>query len=553
MRIYTSACNVHFGRETFDRLLQKYTENCNYIGVLSAILNNFHPSLWGERALKLVSVIEKSQSSKMWATSVDAYVALGRGMITQPPEKEKHRLQILNKAWKVIKNVQDIKKYTSACCVYVELLVRHYSEKEVLILLKDIAKRISRDIAKEEITTGAQDEVLSDLEAIAQNIVVEADEFGAVLTSAHFLTIMDMFTPDKKMRLCKQLLVSFASSKHTTSDAVIIHTVFDLARNLHDNIDSLSFDDERRQIAKLISDFIQKVDFGRDLEHQLNVYVDCRAAFPNLDLVTERLVLATAQLVMRTYSIVKGRHSRKTGSFVKACLAFCHVTIPSIEKVFKRIRLFILCGQVALQNQCIPQADTMFKEVIALLPTVPATLTEDRKKRSTEPRLRDVVGTLLSCLVVVPGHPDPTKGPFYLIKQLLQAIKHVNWQNPAAHAEMFIEAVGVLAAYDQRSLPYRVKFVQANDELYAGATKYKRDLLKHLETVIKEVTTYINESAAPHPGATHQIIPEPTATLALQLFDTVCHHEYDLGDFFSLKTVLKFKYLNVDSFISCFK
>ena len=35
------------------------------------------------------------------------------------------------------------------------------------------------------------------------------------------------------------------------------------------------------------------------------VYVDCRAAFPNLDRVTERLVHSTAKLVMRTYKIVK--------------------------------------------------------------------------------------------------------------------------------------------------------------------------------------------------------------------------------------------------------
>ena len=75
------------------------------------------------------------------------------------------------------------------------------------------------------------------------------------------------------------------------------------------------------------SDFIQKVDFGRDLEHQLNgpffsvksctgnaycppnacvaVYVDCRAAFPNLDRVTERLVHSATKLIMRTYKIVK--------------------------------------------------------------------------------------------------------------------------------------------------------------------------------------------------------------------------------------------------------
>ena len=44
-----------------------------------------------------MGVIEKSKTSKKWATTSDAYVALGRGMILQPPESEKHRLAILNK------------------------------------------------------------------------------------------------------------------------------------------------------------------------------------------------------------------------------------------------------------------------------------------------------------------------------------------------------------------------------------------------------------------------------------------------------------------------
>lgn len=501
-------------RDTFDRLLQTYCEHCNYIGVLTNILDHFHPSIWGRRAWKLVGVIEKSKTSKKWATTSDAYVALGRGMILQPPESEKHRLAILNKVWKVVKSEEDLTKYLTACRVYVELLVRHYSEKEVVVLLKDIAKQVQRRMTAENFTLEMRTGLLDDLEGIVEVIVCEADEFGGVLTSPYFLTIMDVFPPEKKMSLCKRLLMSFAQSKHTTSDAVIIHTVFDLARNLHDNIDSLSFDTEKMQIAKLISDFIQKVDFGRDLEHQLNVYVDCRAAFPNLDRVTERLVHSTAKLVMRTYKIVKGNHTRKTGSFVKACLAFCHVTVPSIENIFMRMRLFLLGGQVALQNQCIPQADTMFKEVIKLLPTVPPTLTENRKKKSSESRMKDIICTLLSCLVVAPGHPDPAKGPFYLVKQLLQAIRHSQWQREACRAEMYLHVVAVLAAYDQQNLPYRVKFVQANDELYAGATKYKRDLNLHVKDVINEVFQHITRASS-------SSFSGDTAVLAMQLYDTV--------------------------------
>ena len=57
--------------------------------------------------------------------------------------------------------------------------------------------------------------------------------------------------------------------------------------------------------------------------------VECRAAFPNLDKVQDRLVLRVAGLTMQAHRLVNGKHSRKTIAFVKACLAYCHITIPS--------------------------------------------------------------------------------------------------------------------------------------------------------------------------------------------------------------------------------
>jgi hypothetical protein len=89
----------------------------------------------------------------------------------------------------------------------------------------------------------------------------------------YFMSMMDMFKSEKKNALCKKLLLSFVSSPDTTADPVIIHTVFDLARNLHDSIDALTFSDERQQISDLVCHFVEKIDFGRDLEQQLHVCV----------------------------------------------------------------------------------------------------------------------------------------------------------------------------------------------------------------------------------------------------------------------------------------
>ena len=73
------------------------------------------------------------------------------------------------------------------------------------------------------------------------------------------------------------------------------------------------------------------------------------------------------------FVICQGKHSKKTSAFVKACLAYCHITIPSIGDVYRKLQLLLLCAQVSLLNQCLPQTDTFLKAAISLVPDVAAT------------------------------------------------------------------------------------------------------------------------------------------------------------------------------------
>ena len=56
----------------------------------------------------------------------------------------------------------------------------------------------------------------------------------------------------------------------------------------------------------------------RSFERHLNFYVDCRAAFANLDIVKDTLVLGVYGLAMRTRAAMRGRHNKRTSGFVKA-------------------------------------------------------------------------------------------------------------------------------------------------------------------------------------------------------------------------------------------
>ena len=195
---------------------------------------------------KCLNVSQKDDS--MFPLSV-LYGALGRGLISHPPPKDQ-RLPLLNDVWNHVRHIHDLTQYTKCAVIYIELLLKHYSEKEVLILLKDVVKHVKNASSQ------SRQDVMSYLELIIGAIVKSTSDFGLIVTSDHFLYIMDLFRETKQVEVCKYMLKSFSEKENTTSDPILIHALFDFARSLHDSIDSLSFDDERKQISKLICRFV---------------------------------------------------------------------------------------------------------------------------------------------------------------------------------------------------------------------------------------------------------------------------------------------------------
>lgn len=104
------------------------------------------------------------------------------------------------------------------------------------------------------------------------------------------------------------------------------------------------------------------MDFGKDLERQLEIYTEARPL--NIDMISIKLVEKVLSLAMKALALVKGRHSRKTLGFVKACIAFAHITIPVLASLTVQNRLYRLTAQVALMNTLISEADSLLKAII---------------------------------------------------------------------------------------------------------------------------------------------------------------------------------------------
>jgi hypothetical protein len=287
--------------------------------------------------------------------------------------------------------------------------------------------------------------------------------------------------------------------REPTCDPVVTHTLMSVCRTMHDTVDAMSADDDVLAIAALIIDgLLRAVSFGNDLEQQLAFYVECRAAFSNIDPVMQFLVRSTNRIAAELHRAAtlrspSGGHTRRTAAFARACAAYSFITVPSLNGIFHRMYLYVESGQVAIVNQCLSQADAFFRAAIALIPSVPRLLVmADGKVRATETMLVDFLLGFVAALVVVPDCPD--QGTLYLLRGLLNAVQDYQWDASAdSRVLIYCSVLGLLATVVQETLPYHVAGVDSNDALYGGDPQYVADAEQIGATLVREIVARIKE------------------------------------------------------------
>ena len=476
-------------KSVFTTTLKHYRDYSSNSMVLKHIIDCFDPKHYAPNAAAMVSLVKMAKPSKVGMIGV--FETIAERFIQSPPPEEQ-RMLVLNEVWKVVTKCDDLKTYISCSTAWLEVVLHHYSSLELNVLLRDVVKHLV--VAEQE---GQVEGIGKDLEPLVKLLVHHCYDFnGVILKSGELLAILDKFKESRKAEHCKELLESFAKHSDETSDPVLINTLFEVSRTLHDSIDSLSPEGEQRHCASLICGFIEKINYGKDFERQLNTYVECRAGFCNLDDVKTRLVLCVCKLAMQTLNLMKGKHNKKTAAFVKGCLAFNHITIPSIEDTKIRLDLLVTCGLVGLKNMCLPQTDTFLKQAIVIVPEVAG--------GNGGADMIAWVGTFCGLLVVVPGSPD--LGPFYLMNGLQKALQKWSEEEEGGNAAVssmmkaskkfakskcLLLMLGTCSSWAQKKLPYAIPGVDSNDTLYGGSEGYMEELKQLTEGIVAEVVADI--------------------------------------------------------------
>eukprot|EP01002_Notosolenus_urceolatus_P004682 NODE_223_length_2447_cov_13.752294_g174_i0.p1 GENE.NODE_223_length_2447_cov_13.752294_g174_i0~~NODE_223_length_2447_cov_13.752294_g174_i0.p1 ORF type:complete len:797 (-),score=259.87 NODE_223_length_2447_cov_13.752294_g174_i0:57-2447(-) len=481
----------------YKKMMALWKDRVGTAAFLNALLGSFEAEFVSgdvDQILKMIKAKEPSEIDFGITTKYHIYQTIGARLIEAPPKDSRSRRKILHEVWKDVGKMDEkqIKEYLAVVPVWLEFVCKHLTEREVSILLGDLRFHLGQNKAFEE-----------HAESVKILLITLSEKFEAVevlFRLDDFLPLLDMIPQEARIPMTVELLGTINRRTATLgakiSDPTVINTILDLARSLHDSLHLMSSEDDRRTYANICCAFIQKVEFGRelgDLEEHLNFLVECRRSFgPKLASIYEVCVLSAlrlASIVATAYNT--SSHSKKPAAFLKAALAYTHITVPSVPDIFARLQLFALAGSVALTHNFLPQADILLRSALNTLEQVPPQLRDDLKgtMKSTDEAFSSIVENLVNVFIVAPGHPD--EGPLYLFEALFTVVKSHEYDTKAAvhfapKPACLLAILRGLSAIGQERLPFHCPDgVRSNDELYAFNAEYQR-MVKDLASEVFE-------------------------------------------------------------------
>ncbi|XP_050664295.1 VPS35 endosomal protein-sorting factor-like isoform X2 [Leptidea sinapis] len=307
------------------------------------------------------------------------------------------------------------------------------------------------------------------------------------------LFLMDAFMPlvelpqtsHSKTMMAKTVLSIFFERYKLLhiDDPIVLADLMRLCRILHDSINAVTVEDESKVCADLINKLVVMC-YCDALEEQLGFYVECRGAFIKLDSVLVTLVHAVNALASRAMS---KECAAPGGPAVRACAAYCFITVPSLSCAFTRASLYLLSGQVALRNNCIGQAEANFKALVSMIPEIPEYIHEDGQRKPSHERILGLISNLLSTLLVLPDNVDSnTKA--YILSGLIKVMERVFWsKTEQLYYSTLLRILDVLCEMTQENYAYHINTVISNDELYGSDEEFIKSMESHATNICQEL------------------------------------------------------------------
>ncbi|CAF3677380.1 unnamed protein product [Rotaria sordida] len=506
-------CLLHkLDENKMEKIVNKTRTELNMLSggvVLNALLNTLPPNHVRSKVQRYIEMI--NECDEQYFPKSILYRSLGLSLLLSSPSSTPSDLQLLNSVWRVVTKFKDPSAYMACAEVWVELTSKEYTTRELNTMLSDIIKHLTPDRVFEE--------YYGKLHAIMIKLLANIQDFASLFAMDKILPFLDLFQREHvRVDLFKSILHVFINKnpQEKTNDPVLITAMMHCAKSVHDTLGALTNDDELREVSGLLSSLIRKVDYGKDVEQELKFCVEARGLFGYLDSVTITLIQKVNTLAVSTHRIVNGVQSTATSSFIRACMAFCYITIPSLEHPLNKLQLYTLCAQTAYLNQSLSQGDGFFKMAITLLSDFPKQIEIDGKLVSSDKYLYESITNIMSTLVVVPDNPDA--GVLYLAHGLNNVINQMKCFDDTSEtrAMLAMNMLCLLSTQIQTFLPYHVLKVESNDTLYGNDESFLNEIHQRLSRICEQIIQMLKDLANTN--------PKRQSTLALEFFNRLIAH-----------------------------
>ncbi|KAL3851216.1 hypothetical protein ACJIZ3_013098 [Penstemon smallii] len=348
---------------------------------------------------------------------------------------------------KVLSCHDNLDTYLMIGDAYLDIIFENQLDAFPNVLLDGIFERaLEEKIGENELVT---------LQSILSKCITHFGNIASIFGLNHFVDILDMTYGSSRNSIYLHIL-SMATRNGHIQDPTIIEVLMQVAQALYDGVDFSNMrKDDYQHPSRVISHFVFMVTYNFASISELQSHV--------------------------------GNGSSNI-SFIKSCLAFSEVTIPSIPTSLRQLNLYLETAEVALLGGFVSHSDGLIDAAVNCL----------RNLDSVDglPIPEDVNGVISSMcklcgmLVMVPGSLE--QGVACIPKQILYFLDSRSWILPRMKTKVLSAVVFLSAALAQNQLLYHTRReVIGNNQLFFGVPSYSQELLSLDGVILHDIVNIV--------------------------------------------------------------
>ena len=124
----------------------------------------------------------------------------------------------------------------------------------------------------------------------SEDILTKITNYNSILSGDNFLFLLQNFNPEMKLNICHTIFKQLINQKYKITDTYLAFSLLKIGKFIHDSIEIFSPQEKRKEVSDILTKFINKIDFGMDFDNYLNFWTEARAAYYELDSITELLI-----------------------------------------------------------------------------------------------------------------------------------------------------------------------------------------------------------------------------------------------------------------------